>query len=32
VNYGRFVGFEEQYGFFEFCYELALANPAKKSF
>jgi hypothetical protein len=31
VNYGRFVGFKEQLGFFEFCYELALANHAKKT-
>jgi hypothetical protein len=30
VNYGRFVGFKEQLGYFEFCYELALANYAKK--
>jgi hypothetical protein len=30
VNYGRFIGFEEQLGFFEFYYELALANNAKK--
>jgi hypothetical protein len=30
VNYGRYVGFKEQLGFFEFCYELALANHAKK--
>jgi hypothetical protein len=30
VNYGRFVGFKEQLGFFEFSYELALANHAKK--
>jgi hypothetical protein len=29
VSYGRFVGFKEQLGFFEFCYELALANHAK---
>jgi hypothetical protein len=26
-----FVGFKEQLGFFEFCYELALANHAKKN-
>jgi hypothetical protein len=32
VNYGRFVGFKEQLGFFEFCYELALANHEKKNF
>jgi hypothetical protein len=30
VIYGRFVGFKEQLGFFKFCYELALANHAKK--
>jgi hypothetical protein len=30
VNYGRFIGFKDQLGFFEFCYELALANQAKK--
>jgi hypothetical protein len=29
VNYGRFVGFKKQLGFFEFCYELALANHAE---
>jgi hypothetical protein len=29
VNYGRFVGFKEQFGFFEFCDELALANNSK---
>jgi hypothetical protein len=29
VNYGRIVGFKEQLGFFEFCYDLALANHAK---
>jgi hypothetical protein len=28
VNYGRFVCFKEQLGFFEFCYELA--NHAQK--
>jgi hypothetical protein len=32
VNYGRFVSFKEQLGFFEFSYELALANHAKKIF
>jgi hypothetical protein len=32
VNYGRFVGFKEQLEFFEFCYELALANHAKKNY
>jgi hypothetical protein len=32
VNYVRFVGFKEQLGFFEYCYELALADHAKKSF
>jgi hypothetical protein len=31
VNYVRFVGFKEQLGFFKFCYELALANHAKKN-
>jgi hypothetical protein len=31
VNYGRFVSFKEQLGFFEFHYELALANHRKKS-
>jgi hypothetical protein len=30
VDYGRFVGFKEQLGFFEFCYELALPTHAKK--
>jgi hypothetical protein len=30
VNYVRFVGFKEQLGFLKFCYELALANHAKK--
>jgi hypothetical protein len=30
VNYGRFVGFIEQLEIFEFCYELALHNHAKK--
>jgi hypothetical protein len=30
VNYGRFVGFKDQLGFFEFFYEPALANHAKK--
>jgi hypothetical protein len=33
VNYGRFVGFKDQLGFFEFCMcYLALANHAKNSF
>jgi hypothetical protein len=32
VNYGRFVGFKEQLGFFELCFELALAKHAKKKF
>jgi hypothetical protein len=32
VNYGRFVGFKEQLRFFEFYFELALANHAKKKF
>jgi hypothetical protein len=32
VNFGRFVGFKDQLGFFEFFYELALANHAKKAF
>jgi hypothetical protein len=32
VNYGRFVGFKKQLGFFEFCDELALANHSKKNF
>jgi hypothetical protein len=31
VNYGRFIGFKEQLRFFEFCYELALANHAKRN-
>jgi hypothetical protein len=30
VNYGRFVGFKEQLRFFDFFYELAIANPAKQ--
>jgi hypothetical protein len=28
VSYGRFVGFKEQLRFFEYFYELALANHA----
>jgi hypothetical protein len=30
VNYGRFVGFKEQLGFFEFFHKLALGNHAKQ--
>jgi hypothetical protein len=29
LNYGRFIGFKEQLGFFEFFCELALANHVK---
>jgi hypothetical protein len=31
VNYGRFVDFKDQLGFFEFYYELPVANHAKKN-
>jgi hypothetical protein len=32
VNYGRFVGCKKQLGFFEFCYELAIANKCAPIF
>jgi hypothetical protein len=31
-EFGHFTGFKEQFEFFEFCYELELANHAKKNF
>jgi hypothetical protein len=31
MDYGRFVGFKEQLGFFEFSYELAIANQNLKT-